>query len=117
MPGTPCTATARACVQLDKRVSWLFENGAVIRGPVPVMTGDQDDPTPRGTFKVQWKAAEYTSREYFTQMPYSVFFADGGIAFHEGRQDTYSAGCVKLNREDAVAWFGYLQVGDQVQVR
>jgi hypothetical protein len=49
-------------------------------------------------------------------MPYSVFFADGGIAFHEGRQDTYSGGCVKLTHDDAVAWFGYLQVGDQVQI-
>lgn len=117
VPGTPCTVTALACVDLDRRLSWLFQNGAVIRGPVPVMTGARDAATPRGTFTVQWKAAEYTSREYFTQMPYSVFFADGGIAFHEGRQDTYSAGCVKLNREDAVAWFGYLQVGDQVQVR
>lgn len=117
VPGTPCTVTALACVDLDRRVSWLFQNGAVIRGPVPVMAGDQDAPTPRGTFRVQWKAAEYTSREYFTQMPYAVFFADGGIAFHAGRQDTYSAGCVKLNLEDAVAWFGYLQVGDQVQVR
>jgi lipoprotein-anchoring transpeptidase ErfK/SrfK len=114
--GTPCTATARACVDLAARRAWLIDGGAVTRGPVPVMTGDRDDPTPRGTFAVQWKAQEYTSREYLTQMPYSVFFADGGVAFHEGRQDTYSAGCVKLVHDDAVAWFNYLQVGDQVQV-
>jgi lipoprotein-anchoring transpeptidase ErfK/SrfK len=50
-------------------------------------------------------------------MPYSVFFAAGGIAFHEGRQDTNSAGCVKLVREDAREFFEYLQVGDQVQIR
>jgi hypothetical protein len=49
-------------------------------------------------------------------MPYSVFFADGGVACHEGRQDTYSGGCVKLGRGDAVAWFNYLQAGDEVQV-
>jgi lipoprotein-anchoring transpeptidase ErfK/SrfK len=65
---------------------------------------------------VQWKAEQYTSREYLTQMPYSVFFADGGIAFHEGRQDTPSAGCVKLLHDDAVAWFGHLAVGDEVQI-
>ncbi len=46
-----------------------------------------------------------------------VFFAAGGIAFHEGRQDTNSAGCVKLVREDAQEFFEYLQVGDQVQIR
>jgi lipoprotein-anchoring transpeptidase ErfK/SrfK len=80
------------------------------------MTGDEDDPTPIGTFHVQWKAIRYTSRQYLVQMPYSVFFADGGVAFHEGRQDTYSGGCVKLGHSDAVAWFNYLQVGDEVQV-
>jgi lipoprotein-anchoring transpeptidase ErfK/SrfK len=114
--GTPCTSTARACVDLDDRQAWLIDGGAVVRGPVDVMTGDDQDPTPRGTFRVQWKAEQYTSRQYLTQMPYSVFFADGGIAFHEGRQDTYSGGCVKLEHDDAVAWFRFLQVGDQVQV-
>jgi lipoprotein-anchoring transpeptidase ErfK/SrfK len=65
---------------------------------------------------VQWKAEQYTSREYLTQMPYSVFFADGGIAFHEGTQDTPSAGCVKLEHEDAKAFFYFLQRGDEVQI-
>jgi L,D-transpeptidase catalytic domain len=114
--GTPCTAAARACVDLDDRQAWLLDRGAVVRGPVDVMTGDEQDPTPVGVFHVQWKAQEYTSRQYLTQMPYSVFFADGGIAFHEGRQDTYSGGCVKLTPDDAVAWFDFLQVGDEVQV-
>ena len=63
--------------------------------------GDEDDPTPRGSFTVQWKAPTYTSREFLVQMPWSVFFADGGIAFHEGNPDTASAGCVKLDEEDA----------------
>lgn len=115
--GTPCTATAQACVDLAGRKAWLLENGAVVRGPVKVMTGDRDDPTPKGTFQVQWKAEQYTSREYLVEMPYSVFFAEGGIAFHEGRQDTYSAGCVKLVHEDAVAFFNALQVGEEVQIR
>jgi lipoprotein-anchoring transpeptidase ErfK/SrfK len=114
--GTPCTTTARACVDVLGRRAWLLGNGAVTHGPVHIMTGDQDDPTPIGTFRVQWKAEEYTSRQYLVQMPYSVFFADGGIAFHEGRQDTASGGCVKLGHDDAVAWFAYLQVGDEVQI-
>jgi lipoprotein-anchoring transpeptidase ErfK/SrfK len=115
--GTPCTSTAKACVDVADRQAWLIDKGVVTRGPVQVMTGDNDDPTPLGTFHVQWKAEQYTSRQYLTQMPYSVFFADGGVAFHEGPQDTYSAGCVKLVHADAVAWFNYLQVGDEVQVR
>lgn len=114
--GTPCTATARACVALDERQAWLIDNGRIVRGPVLIQHGDAADPTPRGTFTVQWKAEEYTSREYLRQMPYSVFFADGGIAFHEGAQDTPSAGCVKLDRENAQAFFYFLQVGDEVQI-
>ncbi|MCW0216308.1 MAG: L,D-transpeptidase [Pseudonocardia sp.] len=114
--GTTCTATARACVDRDTRRAWLLDAGEIARGPVRVQTGDDEDPTPLGTFTVQWKAKEYTSREYLTQMPYSVFFADGGIAFHEGRQDTPSAGCVKLLHTDAVAWFDHLVVGDEVQI-
>ncbi|MHA6618347.1 L,D-transpeptidase [Pseudonocardia sp. DLS-67] len=114
--GTPCTATARACVALDKRQAWLIDSGNLVRGPVEIQHGDAEDPTPLGTFKVQWKAEQYTSREYLTQMPYSVFFADGGVAFHQGAQDTPSAGCVKLRREDAEAFFAFLQVGDEVQI-
>ena len=114
--GTPCTATARACVDVAGRLAWLMDGGRVVRGPVQVQTGDDEDPTPVGTFAVQWKAEQYTSREYLVQMPYSVFFAPGGVAFHQGRQDTPSAGCVKLVLEDAQAFFGYLQVGDEVQV-
>lgn len=115
--GTPCTSAARACVDLDAGEAWLLDGDRIVRGPVQIQTGDEDDPTPQGVFSVQWKAERYTSREYDTPMPYSVFFAPGGIAFHEGPQDTYSAGCVKLVHDDAVAWFHYLHVGDEVQVR
>ncbi|GAA1831806.1 hypothetical protein GCM10009836_07240 [Pseudonocardia ailaonensis] len=116
VPGTPCTVTARACVDVDARRAWLVEDGAVTRGPVRIQTGDAEDPTPLGTFRVEWKAEQYTSRQYLTQMPYSVFFAPGGVAFHQGRQDTPSAGCVKLLEADAKAFFASLQVGDEVQV-
>jgi lipoprotein-anchoring transpeptidase ErfK/SrfK len=116
VPGTPCTSTARACVDLKREVSWLIDNGRVVNGPEEVASGDAQTPTPRGTFKVQWKAEQYTSREYLVQMPYSVFFADGGIAFHEGNRDTPSGGCVKLEHSDAVEWFNFLQVGDEVQI-
>jgi hypothetical protein len=114
--GTPCTAAARACVDLNVRQAWLLDAGKVVRGPVPIQHGDVGSPTPRGKFKVQWKAEQYTSRQYLTQMPYSVFFAEGGIAFHEGAQDNPSAGCVKLGHEDARAFFQFLQVGDEVQI-
>ena len=49
-------------------------------------------------------------------MPWSVFFADGGIAFHAGNPARASAGCIHLSPADAQAWFEFLQLGDQVQV-
>ena len=112
----PCLPTVRACVELAADHAWLLDNGRVVRGPVPITPADPDNPTPRGSFTVQWKAPTYTSREFLVQMPWSVFFADGGIAFHEGDPETFSAGCVKLAEEDAHAFFTYLQVGDPVQV-
>lgn len=65
---------------------------------------------------MQWKAQTYTSREYGRPMPWSVFFAEGGIAFHQGTFDAPSGGCVKLQEDDARAWFEFLQLGDRVQV-
>jgi hypothetical protein len=112
----PCLPTVRACVELASNHAWLLANGAVVRGPVPITPGDEENPTPRGSFTVQWKAPTYTSREFLVQMPWSVFFADGGIAFHQGDPDSASAGCVKLDEEDARAFFDHLQVGDPVQV-
>lgn len=112
----PCLPTVKACVELAANHAWLVDNGRIVRGPVPITHGDTATPTPRGMFTVQWKAETYTSREYLVQMPWSVFFADGGIAFHEGNPATFSAGCVKLDAEDARAFFDFLQVGDAVQI-
>lgn len=114
--GTPCTSSARACVDIAARRTWLIEGGRIAHGPVRMRPGDAEKPTPRGVFAVQWKAAQWTSREYNTQMPYSVFFAPGGVAFHEGPMDTPSAGCVKLLPGEARTYFDALQVGDEVQV-
>lgn len=116
VPGTPCTATARACVDLIALQAWLVQDGRILRGPVPVSIGDEYDPTPPGRYQVEWKAKDWVSREYGSPMPYSVFFAPGGIAFHEGSLQTSSAGCVRLTRDNAIAFFDYLQVGDEVQV-
>jgi L,D-transpeptidase catalytic domain len=118
VPGTPCTASAKACVDLATRQAWLVSGGAVTRGPVHMEPGAPDDPTPVGTFTVQWKDPHHVSdMPNHTPMPYSAFFASGGVAFHEGSLRNYSAGCVHLTHDDAVAFYDALQVGDQVQVQ
>lgn len=126
-PGTPCTTSAKSCVDLDTERAWLIKDGKVIRGPVKISSGGRGKPTPIGhSLRVYRKEKDYKSQESRIQsgpkkgepapMPYSVFFEDGGIAFHSGNPAVASAGCVHLNTADAVAWFNYLQIGDQVQV-
>lgn len=123
VPGTPCTVSAKSCVDLDSQRAWLFRDGKILRGPVPVATGGNGQPTPVGhSLRVYRKDADHKSQESRlpngapAPMPLSVFFNDGGIAFHSGSPDRSSAGCVHLNPDDAKAWFDYLQVGDKVQV-
>ncbi|HEY1966972.1 MAG TPA: L,D-transpeptidase [Pseudonocardia sp.] len=121
--GTPCTKTARACVDLKTQQAWLIDNkGNITRGPVDVSSGGPGEETPVGTFSVAWKDKNHKSKEYKepngqpAPMPYSVFFATGGVAFHGGSLRRASAGCVHLDDGDAVVFYNTLKLGDQVQV-
>lgn len=123
--GTPCTAAARACVDLSAQKAWLItKDGKVMRGPVPIAGGGPGKETPTGdVFRVYRKDKDHKSEESTlpngqpAPMPYSVFFADGGIAFHAGDPARASSGCIHLNTPDAIAFFDYLQIGDHVQVK
>jgi len=115
--GTPCTYSARSCVELRTNRAWLIHDGRITRGPVGISHGGEGKETPVGTFQVQWKDQNHKSAEFNNApMPFSVFFAQGGIAFHEGNPKSLSAGCVHLGHDDAIAWFDDLQVGDEVQI-
>ena len=123
VPGTPCSISARSCVDLDSQRAWLIDNGKVVRGPVRIASGGAGKETPVGhSFRVYLKEQDHKSQEFKlangdpAPMPWSVFFADGGIAFHSGNPARASAGCIHLSPVDAQAWFNFLQVGDQVQV-
>lgn len=123
VPGTPCTVTSKACVDLESQKAWLFKDGKIMRGPVKIASGGKGQETPIGhSLRVYRKEADYKSTESRLPngqpgpMPWSVFFEDGGIAFHGGNPQHASAGCIHLAVADAKAWFDYLQVGDQVQV-
>ena len=121
--GTPCSVSAKACVDLDSQRAWLIENGKVIRGPVKIASGGNGEETPVGhSLRVYRKEKDHLSQESRlpngqpAPMPWSVFFEDGGIAFHSGSPSRSSGGCIHLEPVDAEAWFNYLQIGDQVQV-
>ncbi|MFD8494039.1 L,D-transpeptidase [Amycolatopsis sp. NPDC059657] len=114
--GAPCSAQAKACLQLHTNTAWLMDNGKVTYGGVPVTTGRKGYATPTGTFHVQWKDIDHYSKQFNGPMPYSVFFTTNGIAFHQGSLKVKSHGCVHLSKPAAVTFFNTLQPGDIVQV-
>lgn len=121
--GTPCSISARSCVDLDSQRAWLLHDGKITRGPVPIASGGNGEETPVGhSLRVYRKDKDHLSQESRlpngqpAPMPWSVFFQDGGIAFHSGSPTRSSGGCIHLEPADAEAWFNDLQIGDQVQV-
>ncbi|GAA3565592.1 hypothetical protein GCM10022222_56690 [Amycolatopsis ultiminotia] len=115
-PPPPCAVTTGACASLSLRLAWLLRDGTVVHGPVPMEPGDAVQPTPVGTFRVSWKDKVHRSSEYGDDMPDSVFFAPGGVAFHAGPLDSPSHGCIHLTAADATAFFDHLPVGSAVEV-
>ncbi len=113
--GTPCRASARACVDVSAKKAWLLRGGKVEYGPVNISPGRKGKRTPTGTFRVSYKHRDHVSSIYNVPMPYAVFF-NGDIAFHHGNLRSGSAGCVRLSRGAAQTFFNALRVGDVVQV-
>ncbi|WP_436493770.1 L,D-transpeptidase [Actinokineospora sp. HUAS TT18] len=114
--GTPCKATAAACIDLSANQSWLLKDGKVVYGPVPITHGRPGYRTPVGTFKVGWKDIDHKSSQFNNApMPYSVFF-NGGIAFHAGSLKVQSHGCIHLSNAAAQKYYNFLPVGAIVQV-
>ena len=110
-------------MDLDTQRAWLLHDGKITRGPVKIASGGNGEETPIGhSLRVYRKDKDHLSQESRlpdgqpAPMPWSVFFQDGGIAFHSGSPSRSSAGCIHLAPADAEAWFNDLQIGDQVQV-
>jgi hypothetical protein len=114
-----CPRAAAACVDLSARLTWLQSDGRITYGPVRMEPGPPGSAhaTPRGTFRVSWKAGpDYISTEYHEPMPWAVFFAPGGIAFHGGSLTRHSHGCVHLALGSARYYHDHLPVGAEVVV-
>ncbi|MDT7799550.1 MAG: hypothetical protein QOI78_2983 [Actinomycetota bacterium] len=113
----PCSAEAKACVQRSTNTAWLTDGaGNVTHGGVPITVGLAKYPTPLGTFHVQYKDIDHYSKQFNGPMPYSVFFTNTGVAFHQGSLKVKSHGCVHLSHADAVTFYNSLHPGDVVQV-
>jgi L,D-transpeptidase catalytic domain len=114
-----CPAAAMACVDLARNLTWLQSGGRVTFGPVQMEPGKPGSAhqTPRGTFRVEWKAGPaFVSDIYHEPMPWATFFATGGIAFHGGSLTQWSHGCVHLTVSNAHYYNVHLRVGAEVVV-
>lgn len=115
-----CPPEAVACVDTRLRLAWLQQHGRRIYGPVPIMPGTPGAgdavATPSGNFQVEWKDPKHRSSEYHEAMPHAVFFAPGGIAFHQGSLLDSSHGCVHLSAAAAARFYRQLPVGATVAV-
>lgn len=115
LPESPCPVTAKVCVDVDGERTWLQDENGLRHGPVAMKPGKPGEETPRGDFNVTRKVKDEVSYLYdMAPMPYAVYFTNNGHAFHEGSLEGESAGCVRLQQQDAITFFDYLQVGDQV---
>jgi lipoprotein-anchoring transpeptidase ErfK/SrfK len=113
----PCGSSAAACISLGRQQAWLMNGGQVTYGPTPITSGRPGHRTPPGTFRVLWKDRNHRSSIFNNApMPYSVFFTNTGIAFHEGSLSVPSHGCIHLGRNAASTFFTKLSVGQAVQV-
>ncbi|UVE94526.1 L,D-transpeptidase [Dietzia sp. B32] len=117
-PGTPapprCPPTARACVDVDGKRAWMVDDGRITYGPVPVTTGKPGYETARGAHRILRHVRHDHSRVFDSPMPYSTYFTVGGMAFHQGRLDEPSHGCVHLGHHAAAHFFEQLRVGDEI---
>lgn len=114
-----CPASAAACVDLRAHLIWLQSGGEVTFGPVRMEPGvpGTPDATPRGRFRVGWKAGpHFVSSEYGDPMPWATFFAPGGVAFHGGSLTKASHGCVHLTNANARYVQAHLPIGAEVVV-
>ncbi|MCS4535664.1 L,D-transpeptidase [Corynebacterium sp. HS2168-gen11] len=113
-----CPKHARACIDLTGQRTWLQENGVVKdMREIAMSSGAPGWETPKGTFKVQRKVKDEVSYIFNNApMPYSVYFTNTGVAFHEGDINLWSHGCIHLKHDDAVFYWNNLKVGDTVYV-
>lgn len=111
-----CPPAARACIDVDGKQAWLLADGEVTYGPVPITTGRAGYETTLGTHHVLRHVRHDHSIPFDAPMPYSTYFTTSGIAFHEGRLDEPSHGCIHLGHHAAAEFFEQLRVGDEVVV-
>lgn len=115
----PDTAERTACVDLNRQLMWVQQDGRVILDPVTIRSGAPTMETRTGSYRIYLRHRRHISNLYHTAMPYAQFF-DRGEALHGVYEDIYSGpgshGCVNLTMTDARRVWEVLRKGDVVNV-
>ncbi|MEW6658529.1 MAG: L,D-transpeptidase [Thermodesulfobacteriota bacterium] len=114
------------------KIIWIDQEnqvgGAYGRGrkllEFPILTGDDETPTPPGTYVIKKKEPHYYSRKYKVPMPYSLFFDLKGMrAIHEGdvpepneKGDWATHGCIHVERPYMKWLYDWAEQGKTVVV-
>jgi lipoprotein-anchoring transpeptidase ErfK/SrfK len=110
-------------IDQHKQVGAAFEDGEKIL-EFPIITGDDETPTPPGIYVVRVKDADYYSRTYKTPMPFSLFFDyKGKRAIHEGevpepamRKELATHGCIHVEEPYIEQLFDWAEEGKTVVI-
>ncbi|HEY9293189.1 MAG TPA: peptidoglycan-binding protein [Microlunatus sp.] len=116
-----CLTGRAMCIDKTmNQLTWVIDGKPQLH--FDVRFGADTSPTREGAFSVGWKAKDWTSTLYHSEMPYSMFFS-GGQAVHYSSDFAArgyagaSHGCVNVRDLAGIqSLFGQAQVGDKVIV-
>ena len=115
LAGGLASAQAGIVVTVDKSAQRLsVEVDGFQRYEWPVSTARWGYRTPNGSYRPQWLARKWFSRQYdWSPMPYSIFF-NGGYAIHGSYEISHlgrpaSHGCIRLHPENAAVLFALVK--------
>ncbi|MGW1880982.1 L,D-transpeptidase family protein [Streptomyces sp. NPDC001970] len=120
-PDARCMTGRVLCISKESRtLAWMIDGKVV--SAMDVRFGSENTPTREGSFRVDWKAREWTSTIYHTPMPYAMFFSRGQAVhysadFAASGYNGASHGCVNVRDKGKIAAvFAQVKVGDKVVV-
>ncbi|MFC4295265.1 L,D-transpeptidase family protein [Novosphingobium tardum] len=111
VPAGPVVIT----VDLQANVLSIFRDGYEI-GATAVLLGDDDKPTPVGTFPISQKDADHVSNLYDAPMPYMLRLTDDGVTIHATKVENgyVTHGCVGVPEDFARKLYAATKLGDKV---
>ncbi len=114
--GAP-NAPLRIVVDIEAQRLYVYRGNVEI-GRSSIIYGDDDKPTPLGTFPILEKDKDHESNIYDAAMPYMLRLTWDGVAIHVSEvEDWYATnGCIGVPEDFAALLFDQVKLGDTVLV-